>query len=168
MPEQTRSRGEKIWDGIVTGGAGTFAATLMVGICIGAWNMYNSVQRLETMQKAMNIVITDKLARVDINRMHKLEHRLNLLEKKSAAECKKLEETIEGILTALLEEDQEAVKRMLAERSKPKSGDPEQPQGQDQNQDPVPEPNAPIDWNEYESIKKGIQEQIQQQQELLK
>lgn len=151
MPEE-RTRWQKVWDSVLIGAGGTTAAAMVLGLITGGWSIYTGIARVETMQKAMNLVISEKLARIDSERVDKLERRLQASEVQHEKEMKLL-------LDMLVEEgDPEELKRILISK-KPRPD--VQVQDTNQNQEPPA-------WRQHQRRKRETQEQIQQQYEMLK
>ena len=142
---EARTRWQKVLDSAIVGGAGTLAAALILGILTGSWAVYTGIQRVETMQKAMNLVISEKLSQVDSGRIDELEDRL------AASEAARIED-MEFILD-LLPED---------------SGTEYQHVQQQELEVMKPEPSNGDEWRKRKDRQRETQEQIQQQYELLK
>ncbi len=158
---EERTRGQRILDAVIVGAAGTIAAAVVISAITGAWSIYTSVHRVETMQKAMNLVITEKLARMDSDRIDMLDKEIQRLQEQRRQD---MEQFAKSLLDTVDDDDPEAIKRFLSQYLS--SDDKPQPQGHDQNQDP-PAKQEP-DWRQFERRRRNTQDQIQQQYEILK
>ncbi len=152
-----RTRGQRMMDSIVIGAGGTLAAAIMFGIITGGWSIYTGIHRVEVMQKAMNMVISDQLARVDYTRIDELEAQIK-------AEREERQDEI-GFILMLLEEEgaNELEEMIISVRAKKLKLKPDvQEQTHDQNQD------VPGNWRKHDDRKRNMQEQVQQQYDRIK
>lgn len=164
MPDRNnRTRGQKLWDTAITSAIGTFMAAVIIGVVGGGWNMYTTVQRLETSQRATSSVITDKLAHMEAaghgKGLSRLERRVAELEARLVSQEETFASALGDLVDALAQDDPAMLKGIPDKYPVKANGG--------QSQLPESAPNEPF-WKDYEDARRGIQEQIQQQEEWLK
>lgn len=175
MPENGRTRIQKIIDAALISAVGMVIAALILGFCGVVWSAASDLGDMKSDFKASQKVFLDQLAqvKVDLERQSVADARLAKLESQANSVVSRIDDhdkALEDLMVAIdnIQDKTPELASALKRYSDSRAQAEEQVQLQEQPQQLAPNMPMPDIGDKYHEAVREMQEQIQQQREFTK